>query len=130
MHAARSKTATGWTQRGLDPVDVARVRGRLDHLERALRDAMDDPSRAHLDAVIDAARWTRFDVDGALAFKGHVPDLRDASWRALSPPANVDAACITFERFVSARPTSWDLVAMRNLRARLDGLIATARGSI
>ena len=130
----RTRSAGPWTRRVLAAEDVERVRARLVRLFEALHRALDDPGPAHdpatrracVDAVIDAARWARLDVDGALAFKGHVAELRDADWLRLSP-ASHDEALAIFRRFLASRTTSWDLVAMRNLRARLEGLLVSAR---
>ena len=110
----------------LDARDVDRVRVRMIRLEEALRAALKETTRASVDDVIDAARWTRLEVDAALALKGHVADLGDAAWSRMAPRDRVEALGI-FARFLQQRPETWDLVGVRNLRARLDGLLTATR---
>jgi hypothetical protein len=113
--------------RTLEPESVAQVQRRFEVVDAAIRAALAEPTRANLDAVIDAARWARFDVDAALAMKGHVPDLRDEHWATMkfTTPA---MALSMLENFVATPLERLDLVAMRNLRARLTGVLAMARG--
>ncbi len=118
---------SGWTSRDLEPAAVERVRGRIDKLGDVVRATLADPSAANVDAVIDRARWARLDVDSALALKGHVADLRDGHWSALRY-TDRRAAIETLTAFLETKGRAPDLTAMRNLRARLEGLLAVARG--
>ncbi len=113
--------------RNLDPAAVERVRTRLDKLNELIRVAIADPTAHNIAAVVDTARWARLDVDSALALKGHVADLRDAHWTTLQYSGR-EGALATFATFIEAPVGSLNLVAMRNLRARLEGLITIARG--
>lgn len=112
--------------RSLDPAKIARVHERLARLNKAIARAIANPSSEHIADVIDAARWARLDVDTVLALKGHVPDLRDGHWATLGY-TDRRTALATLAAFAEAQ-TGSDIVAMRNLRARLDGLLAVARG--
>ena len=109
-----------------EPAAVERVRARMAKLIASVHAAIADANRATLGDVIDAARWARFDVDSALALKGHVADLPDAHWTALRY-THREAALATLTAFLET-PRAVSLVSMRNLRARLDGLITVARG--
>jgi hypothetical protein len=113
--------------RTLDPAAVARVLVRLGALNAALRTAIHDPSPGNAAVVVDAARWARLEVDSALALKGHVAGLRDQSWCTLKFTTR-SAALATFTAFVDGHRDALDLVEMRNLRARLEGLLTIARG--
>lgn len=93
----------------------------------AIRATLADVTTVNVDAVIDAVRWARLDVDSALALKGHVADLRDGHWSTLRYTDRPVAAA-TFAAFLEAAIPTWDLKALRNLRARLDGMLAVARG--
>jgi hypothetical protein len=111
----------------LEPDLVARVSTRLAKLNSAIRSALDAADREAVASVIDRARWARFDVDSALAFKRQVSPLRDAHWSKLRF-TNASDALKTLHAFLEASPGSLGLVEMRNLRARLDGLLNVARG--
>lgn len=113
--------------RELERDHVERVRTRLNRLIETVRTAIAAPSTATLAAVIDDARWTRLDVDTSLALKGHVADLRDAAWRDRSFTTE-SGALATLEEFAAAPSGKLSLIEMRNLRARLDGLLAVVRG--
>ena len=118
---------TAWTSRSLDARHVSRMRMRLACLSEQIHAAITRPNAETLSAVIDAARWARFDVDDALAFKGHVADLRDAHWRELRFETPMSARAV-FEAFTAAHVRTLGLVETRNLRALLDGLLNVARG--
>jgi curved DNA-binding protein CbpA len=113
--------------RSVDSREVTRVRERMQKLDRALEIALGEPNEHNVEAVVDAARWARLEVDSALAFKGHVADLRDEAWKRLTY-TDRKSALEVFTRFRLMTEATWDLVALRNLRARLDGLLAVARG--
>ncbi|GAC1577450.1 MAG: hypothetical protein NVS3B20_25550 [Polyangiales bacterium] len=113
--------------RVLDANHVDRVHARLGRLIATIRAGMAAPSRKTLAAIIDDARWTRLDVDNSLALKGHVADLRDAHWSGLLFTSPLQALEV-LEAFVRAPTEGLDLVEMRNLRARLDGVLSVARG--
>jgi len=125
--ARRPAESDGRHARHVDPEPVARVRARIAKLNETLDAAIAAPTRDAVAAVIDAARWARLDVDTALALKGHVADLRDARWTSLRF-STAPAALATFAAFVDAPTQVLNLVEMRNLRARLEGLLAVARG--
>lgn len=59
--------------------------------------------------------------------KGHVPNLRDARWEQLRF-TNAGEALATLAAFVDAPSKGFGLVEMRNLRARVDGLLKVSRG--
>jgi hypothetical protein len=113
--------------RHLDPEAVARVRTRIEALDAAIRALLSDPNGVDGAAVTDAARWARLDVDTALAMKGHVPDLRDDAWAHMKFTSREHARA-TLRQFVTEPITRLDLVGMRNLRARLTGVLAMSRG--
>lgn len=119
----------GHHSREIEPEALVRVRARLATLMSALRAALARPDRERLGELVDRARWARFDVDVALSLKGHVTDLRDEPWRTLrfSEPRE---ARQTLEAFLEAPVYRLPLVEMRNLRARLDGLIVVTNGWI
>lgn len=106
---------------------IERVRARVAKLHESIGAAVEAPTLDTLAAVVDDARWTRLDVDTALALKGHVADLRDAHWTTLQFTTPADALA-TFESFASAPTSNYALIEMRNLRARVEGLLKVARG--
>jgi hypothetical protein len=114
--------------RDLDSAAIGRVRKRLDTLDAAIRSALEAPSPQRFATVVDVARWARLDVDTALAMKGHVPNLRDERWARMTYTTR-QSALDTLQEFLSQPIARLDLVGMRNLRARLSGVIAVARGA-
>lgn len=103
------------------------MRKRLETLDVAIRALLADATAANAAAVTDVARWARLDVDTTLAMKGHVPDLPDEAWAHMKFTGR-DHAIETLRQFSSEPITRLDLVGMRNLRARLTGVLAMARG--
>ena len=88
-------------------------------------------TRQSIDDVVDVARWSRLETDLALGLKGHVDPLRDAEWSSLQYQGPADAARVMIKFRAHAAKldqASLDLVELRNLRARLDGLIAVLSG--
>ncbi|MGZ3449447.1 MAG: J domain-containing protein [Polyangiales bacterium] len=123
----RATEHPGTHSRELEPEAVARVRRRLEILEAAIRSACSDPSPSKIAEVIDAVRWARLDVDTALAMKGHVADLFDEHWARMTFTTRAKAFWV-LRQFIGAPIARLDLVGMRNLRARLTGVLAIARG--
>ncbi len=87
---------------------------------------------ALLEQLLDAARWTRTHVDLELALQREVGDIRDQSWRELQF-TNETAARSALRDFSAAIRPLPDAglklqVELRNLRARLDGLIQLSSG--
>ena len=111
----------------LDAERVARVRARIEKVNEAIRAALQKPSREAVAAIVDQARWAKLETDTALAFKRQAGTLRDAHWADLKFTSQ-DAAQKTLEEFASAPTKNANLVDMRNLRARIDGLLNVARG--
>jgi curved DNA-binding protein CbpA len=103
---------------------------------RSLLGAMDRASNAPIgvkaiDAVLDEARWSRLYVDLALAFQRQVYPLRDDAWCTARYTGEREAwkLLASFrETVVRLEAMQLDVVELRNLRARLDGLIAVLEG--
>jgi hypothetical protein len=121
--------------------DVPRpvTRSSVDELEkraRRLADCIDAVRSSRvtneaLETLLDAARWTRLHVDFALAFQRQVHPLTDAAWsaRRFTTERAAMATIVEFrDRLVPAPASAMDLAGLRNLRARLDGLMAVVDG--
>jgi curved DNA-binding protein CbpA len=115
------------------PTPLDDVEARLQRLVAAIDRACESPTvtRQKLDAVLDAARWSRLHVDLALAFKPQVHPLRDRAWSMARYTAERDARELVAafrETVLRLDVSRIDHVELRNLRARLDGLLAVAEG--
>jgi curved DNA-binding protein CbpA len=131
----RSRPATDGrsNSREIDPESRANVHRSLLRLVAAIDLATMHSTAESVAAVIDLGRWCKFETDLALALKGHVDPLRDAGWSSsvYEGPAAAARLIVKFRKLAAELdPAGLDLVELRNLRARLEGLIAVLSGFV
>lgn len=117
--------------RTVDPPAIEQLRPHLAKLVTALEAVVAKPGAETRSAARDALRWARLHVDLALAFKGHVSPLRDQAWTALRFSREQEALRILSQlRDSVAILSRFDLVELRNLRARVEGGLKVVDGWI
>jgi hypothetical protein len=129
--SGRAATGARAGPREIEPETRANVHRSILRLLAAIDLAVLSATRQSIDEVVDVARWCRLETDLALGLKGHVDPLRDAGWSSLQYQGPAEAArVIVHFRKIAARldQARLDLVELRNLRARLDGLITVLSG--
>jgi hypothetical protein len=117
--------------REIEPEARASVHRSLLRLLAAIDSAVRSSTSASITEVVDRARWCKLETDLALGLKGHVDPLRDAEWSSFLYQGPADAAriIVRFRRLAEELSQArLDLVELRNLRARLEGLIAVLAG--
>ena len=131
--SVRGGGGAGVGPREIEPETKANVHRSLLRLLAAIDLAVLRATRPSIEDVVDVARWSRLETDLALGLKGHVDPLRDAAWSSLQyqGPAEAARVMVKFRKLAGELDqASLDLVELRNLRARLDGLIAVLSGLV
>jgi hypothetical protein len=113
--------------------DIKELERRLTQLCEAIQQALDASkvTATALSRVADILRWTRFYVNVSLAFQRQVRPLRDEAWSTAryTTEARARELLAAFREMSKGLSASrFNLVELRNLSARVDGLTTIVDG--